>query len=46
MKFRRREKVVELRDGLAQFHETDAFAECKTMGELVARNIEVVLAKG
>jgi hypothetical protein len=39
------EKTVQLRDELGKHHETDAFADCANMGELVKRNIEVVLRK-
>lgn len=39
------EKVAELREGLGSLHETDAFQGCHSMGELVSKHIEVVLAK-
>jgi hypothetical protein len=39
------EKVLELREGLNHYHETDAFSDAETMGELVRRNLEISLAK-
>lgn len=39
------EKVLELREGLNRYHETDAFSEAETMGQLVRKNLEVSLAK-
>lgn len=39
------ENVLLLRDGLNQYHETNAFSECETMGQLVKKNLEVSLAK-
>ncbi|MFV1994300.1 MAG: hypothetical protein ACC661_02595 [Verrucomicrobiales bacterium] len=39
------EQVAELRGELGVMHETNAFADCRTMGDLVKRNIEFVLSK-
>ncbi len=39
------EKVGELREGLNQYHSTDAFTDAMTMGDLVRKNLEVSLAK-
>lgn len=38
-------KVEQLKTQLGQHHQTDAFSDCKTMGEIVLRNIELVLQK-
>ena len=38
------DKVEELRDGLNEYHSTKAFSDCRTMGELVRKNVEVMLA--
>ena len=37
--------VVILRDDLNRYHETDAFNDCESMGNLVKKNLEVSLAK-
>jgi len=37
------EHVVELREDLAKIHESDAFDQCKTMGELTRAHIEFML---
>ena len=34
----------QLRDELAEFNQSTAYSECRTMGDLVATNIEVMLA--
>lgn len=39
------ENVIYLREGLNEYHETDAFRSCETMGQLVKKNLEVSLAK-
>ncbi len=39
------EKVAELRDGLGDYHKTEAFAKCESMGELVRMNLRVLLEK-
>ncbi len=39
------EKIGQLRQELGEMHETVAFESCKTMGDLVRRNMEVALAK-
>ncbi|MEM7147034.1 MAG: hypothetical protein AAF591_18080 [Verrucomicrobiota bacterium] len=39
------EKTEQLKEELGKHHETDAFRDCKGMGELVTRSIEVVLGK-
>jgi hypothetical protein len=37
--------VLQLRGDLNQYHESEAFSECETMGQLVRKNVEVTLAK-
>ena len=37
--------AAELRDGLNEYHETQRFSGCDTMGDLVRTNIEVVISK-
>ena len=37
------EKVAELREGLSAYHHERAFDQCRNMGELVRRNLEVAL---
>ena len=39
------ENVISLREGLNDYHETNAFSECESMGRLVQKNIEVSLRK-
>ena len=39
------EKIAQLRDELADYHESDAFSQCRTMGDLVRTNVDVTLAK-
>jgi len=39
------EHVSTLREGLNQYHETNAFSGCETMGQLVRMNLDVSLAK-
>jgi len=39
------EHVLTLREGLNEYHETDAFSECESMGELVRLNLDLSLAK-
>lgn len=39
------EKVVQLKRELAYHHKTEAFKKCKSMGEIVLTNIELLLAK-
>lgn len=39
------EHILKLRDELNEYHDTNAFVECETMGELVKTNLEVSLAK-
>ncbi|MEM9282814.1 MAG: hypothetical protein AAGA96_13380 [Verrucomicrobiota bacterium] len=39
------EHVVRLRDELNQYHETETFSHCETMGQLVRANVEIALAK-
>ena len=39
------EKVMSLREDLNQFHKTDVFSDCETMGALVRCNVEHSLAK-
>lgn len=39
------EHVLSLREELNDYHETDAFSRCETMGELVRTNLSVALAK-
>lgn len=39
------EKVDELRHDLNQYHSTDLFTKCRTMGELVKQNVEYSLAQ-
>lgn len=39
------ENVLQLREGLNQYHETTAFSACETMGQLVRMNLDVSLAK-
>lgn len=39
------DKVVKLRKDLGQHHKTKAFANCRSMGEIVETNIRLLLAK-
>ncbi len=39
------DKMLQLRDELAEFHQTTAFAHCNSMGDLVRANIHVSLQK-
>lgn len=39
------EHVLRLRNELNEYHDTNAFADCESMGELVRANLEVSLAK-
>ena len=38
-------KVKQLKEELAYHHKTDSFLKCKTMGEIVLNNIQLLLAK-
>lgn len=38
-------KVGQLQEELMAHHETDSFKNCRSMGELVEQNIELLLAK-
>ncbi len=38
------EKIIELREDLNRYHQADVFSECRTMGELVKRNVEHCLS--
>ena len=39
------EHVLQLREQLNQYHSSEAFSECETMGQLVRQNVEVTLVK-
>ena len=39
------EKVIQLAQELGEYHKSDAFDDCHSMGEIVARNLEVTLAR-
>ncbi|MDF1812664.1 MAG: hypothetical protein P1V20_10625 [Verrucomicrobiales bacterium] len=39
------EKIIELRDDLNNYHSTDVFNHCETMGALVKQNVEFSLAQ-
>ena len=39
------EKILSLRDDLNEFHETDVFTDCETMGQLVRTNVEYSLSQ-
>jgi len=39
------QKVKQLKEELAYHHKTDTFLSCSTMGEIVLRNIQLLLAK-
>ncbi len=39
------EHILKLRDELNEYHDTNAFSDCETMGSLVKANLEVSLAK-
>lgn len=39
------EKVFQLKHELTNHHRTDEFLGCKTMGEIVIKNIQLLLAK-
>ncbi|MEO1712166.1 MAG: hypothetical protein AAFU60_02410, partial [Bacteroidota bacterium] len=39
------QKVARLKKELRQHHQTEVFEACETMGEIVLRNIELVLQK-
>jgi len=39
------EHVINLRDELNEYHDSDAFSDCETMGELVRTNLTVSLSK-
>tara|TARA_R110000850_G_scaffold30768_4_gene85000 strand:- start:1732 stop:2760 length:1029 start_codon:yes stop_codon:yes gene_type:complete len=39
------EHVLRLREDLNGYHDSSAFSECETMGQLVRKNVEVTLAK-
>ena len=39
------EKIVQLKDELAYHHKNDRFRKCKTMGEIVLTNIQLLLQK-
>jgi|TARA_B100001093_G_scaffold37381_1_gene31986 hypothetical protein len=37
--------ILRLRGELNQYHESEAFSECETMGQIVRKNVEVTLAR-
>ena len=39
------EKVVTLRQELGELHQTTRFDDCKSMGAIVERNLEITLAR-
>ena len=39
------EKIEQLKGELNDYHETDEFSQCKTMGDLVKMNLKVTLGK-
>jgi hypothetical protein len=39
------EKVIQLRAELGQYHSSHLFDSCKSMGEIVERNLDIMLGR-